>query len=194
MTHRCYWCSNCCWSGFRACTFCCYCSRVVCNALGCVGWHGTLCTSGWCVCHEYGRAWSPCPCAQGGSSYCWICCIATTVITELVFPASTMMTTTIVIVGSSVWPVALALISEMAHLMRILLLQLLAHLAPCFHLNFWADGVGGFHHSHESCGLTGSTPRGSVASCCITCAQITRTPRDQTCGRSCRTITLVAAR
>ncbi len=58
---------------------------------------------------------------------------------------------------------------------------------------FWADGVGGFHCSHESHGLTGSTLQESVLSCCITCARIACYPCNQTCGRSCRTIPLVAA-
>ncbi len=58
--------------------------------------------------------------------------IATAVVAELALLALTMMTTTIVIVPSSVRPVAIALISKMAHLARVLLLQLLAHLTPCF--------------------------------------------------------------
>jgi hypothetical protein len=62
--------------------------------------------------------------------------IVTTVIVELALLMLTMMTTTIVIVALSIRPVALALISKMAHLTRVLLLQLLAHLAPCFRSNF----------------------------------------------------------
>ncbi len=46
----------------------------------------------------------------------------------------------------------------------------------------------------KSHGSSGSTPQESVASCCITYAPIARTPHNQTCGRSYKTIPLVVAR
>jgi hypothetical protein len=63
--------------------------------------------------------------------------IATAVVAKLALLASTMMMTMIIVVALSVRAVALALISEMAHLARVLLLQLLAHLAPCFCSNLF---------------------------------------------------------
>jgi hypothetical protein len=63
--------------------------------------------------------------------------VATAVIAELELLTLTMMAMTIVVVASSIQPVALALISKMAHLARVLLLQLLVHLAPRFHSNLY---------------------------------------------------------
>ncbi len=63
--------------------------------------------------------------------------VTTAVIAELALLASTMMTMTLDVITSSVQPVALALIREMACLARILLLQLLVHLLPCFHSNLF---------------------------------------------------------
>ncbi len=63
--------------------------------------------------------------------------VATAIVAELALLALTMITRTIVVVASSVQPVALALIGEMAHFERVLLLQLLAHLTPCFCSNLF---------------------------------------------------------
>jgi hypothetical protein len=63
--------------------------------------------------------------------------VVTAIIAELALLALTMMTTMIIDVASSVQPVALALIGEMAHLTCLSLLQLLVHLGPCFHSNLF---------------------------------------------------------
>ncbi len=121
--------------------------------------------------------------------------VVTTIVAEIVLLLSTMMTTRIVIVAPSIRPVALALIGEMAHLVCVLLLQLPAHLAPCFCSNLFELMV-----LEARIVLTSLMDqlevlcKGSVVSCHVIWARIARSPHNQTCGRSCRTIPLVAAR